>query len=71
MKKVYCYYIILIAIILFVSYYNTINSTEEGFIPFINKIYRPYVRNARVYSENLFNKKKVELHNILKKHSIM
>uniref|UniRef100_A0A6C0EQU9 Uncharacterized protein n=1 Tax=viral metagenome TaxID=1070528 RepID=A0A6C0EQU9_9ZZZZ len=67
------YYIFLIIVIISISYIGTINHTsqKETFTPFIREKYRPYVRNARIYTEGFYNKHKNNVTNLFKRFGIM
>ena len=86
MKLSYTFmYIILILIILLFSYYNSlnynvnefvvnefvVNEHVEGFTPSLRKIYRPYVRNTRIFTEGFYNKTKKHVINFFKKFEII
>ena len=63
-------YLLLISIILFFSYYNSIHATaagEEGFTPHIRRFYRPYVRKARMYTEGFYSTIQNHMNRILRK----
>lgn len=52
-------YLGLIFIILFFAYKNSQTSLEkEPFHPIIRELYRPIIRNTRIYSNDLYNKTK-------------
>jgi hypothetical protein len=46
---------ILIVIISILWFLNTTPTTKEPFLSGFNKMYRPYVRNARLYTSNKIN----------------
>jgi hypothetical protein len=60
-------YLLLIFIILFFSYYNSLNYEKENFTPHIRRFYRPHLRNARLYTENFYNNWKGYFHRSLRK----
>lgn len=64
-------YIVLIYIIfcfLFTSYYTRIN---EAFTPSIRKMYRPYVRKARLHSEGFIHRGTNDASRLFKKIGIL
>ena len=64
-------YLLLICVILFFSYYNSLIYKKENFTPHIRRFYRPYVRNARIYKENFYNKTKEHFHRFLRKTGLI
>jgi hypothetical protein len=64
------YYIFFVVVILLFSYINSMHH-PEGFTPAIRQFYRPYVRNARVYSEKMYNKYVNPFTNSLRKRGIL
>jgi len=55
MKYLYIY-ILLIFVILFFAYYNSVQSiSKENFTPHIRRLYRPYIRQARLFTESFHN----------------
>ena len=69
MKYLY-YYIFFIVVILLFSYINSIHE-PEGFTPAIRQFYRPYFRNARLYSEKMYDKYVNPFTNSLRKRGIL
>ena len=68
-----CFFII---IVLFFAYINTYQDQEkekekEAFTPKIRELYRPHVRNARIYSEGLYNNNSANISNLFRKFGIM
>ena len=67
------YYILLLLIILFcltsslISNTNTNTNTQENFTPGIRRLYRPYVRSARLFSENFFKDSNNKLNSFLRR----
>ena len=54
MTKVYIY-ILLISIIIFFSYVNSLpNNTIEHFTP-IHKFCRPYIRHSRIFGQKIYD----------------
>jgi hypothetical protein len=51
-------------------YFNTQENIEE-FTPTIRKMYRPYVRKARVIGEGFFIENKMNITNFFRKFGIM
>ena len=68
--KYFLYNCLFILIILAFSYYNTLNHVEN-FTPKIREMYRPYVRNIRVNSENFYNKNASNISIFLKKFGLI
>jgi hypothetical protein len=52
---------------------NLLQNTNknEGFTPYIRKIYRPHLRNTRIFVENTVSNYKNKLHNIARKFGVM
>lgn len=63
MKYIFIY-LLLICIILFFSYYNSIH--HEAFTPHIRRLYRPYVRHARKLTESFYNQSNQHINRILR-----
>ena len=68
--KYFMYNCIFIIIILFFAYINT-KQEQEAFTPKIRELYRPYVRNARIISEGLYQKHSGNISNLFRKFGIM
>ena len=68
--KYLVYYLFLFFIVIFFAYYNSLHPVES-FTPKINEMYRPYVRKARVYSENFYTKQKNNISNLFRKYRII
>ena len=49
-------WIILMIMIIFISAQNQQKKLEEGFTPKIRSMYRPHIRNLRIYTEMFANK---------------
>ena len=64
--KYLAYYIFFSLIVLFFAYFNSLH-TAESFTPKIKELYRPYVRKARVFSENFYIKQKNNISNLFRK----
>jgi hypothetical protein len=47
---------IIIVTVIFVFIVLSTNNTEEGFTPYMRRIYRPYVRKARIVTESFYKK---------------
>ena len=70
--KYFWLYICLILIITFCLYFNNNNNNNyENFTPFMRKMYRPHLRNARLMSENLYTKYKNNIIVLLRKYYIL
>jgi hypothetical protein len=61
---------ILFLIVVAFAYVNSQKSIEK-FTPEIRKLYRPHIRNARVYSEGFYNKTTTHISNLFRKFGIM
>lgn len=53
------------------SYYNQYNSQQEAFTPFLRKMYRPYMRNARLGLNHYYTKYTSKLYNMSKKFGLL
>jgi hypothetical protein len=74
--KYFIYNCFLIIIILFFAYINTQQDVDEekekeAFTPKIRGLYRPYLRNARIISEGLYNNHSANISNLFRKVGIM
>jgi preprotein translocase subunit SecG len=67
--KYFIYNCLFLVIILFFAYINT-KSQQEAFTPKIRELYRPHVRNARIYSEGLYNNHSANISNLFRKFGI-
>lgn len=65
------YYIFFMIIVLFFAYINSRTVPKEPFTPKMRELYRPYIRKARVISENFYNNKKQGITNLFRKVGIM
>ena len=52
-KKYYIHILVIIFIIFLIYIY--LQNNQENFTPYIRKIYKPYVRRLRVFSEGFYN----------------
>jgi hypothetical protein len=68
--KYFIYNCLFLVIILLFAYINTKNQ-QEAFTPKIRELYRPHVRNARIYSEGLYNNNSANISNLFRKFGIM
>ena len=68
MKKIII--ILLLFIVVFLYFYQKW-TIEEGFTPAMRRIYRPYVRRARVTTESFFNDKSTDVSNMFRRFGIM
>jgi len=50
---------------------GNLHKNNEGFTPYIRKIYRPHLRNTRIFVENTVSTCKIKLHNIARKIGVM
>ena len=72
--KYFIYNCFFIIIILFFAYINTLQDVDkekEAFTPKIRGLYRPYLRNARIISEGLYNNHSANISNLFRKVGIM
>ena len=51
--------------------FTTVDSFKESFTPGLRKIYRPYIRSGRIYTEKIYNNLSNRLHVILSKFGII
>lgn len=63
------YYIFLLLIIIFCLASTLISNTNstENFTPGIRRLYRPYVRSARLFSEDFLKNSKNQMNSFLKR----
>ena len=64
------YYCFLLIVVFIFAYFNSLHDTEN-FTPKIREMYRPYVRNARMFGEGFYNKQKNDISNLFRKFGIM
>ena len=66
-------YFLLLLIILFFSYYNSLHSSavEEGFTPHIRRFYRPYVRQARIFKNKVYDSMEENVNRLLRKMGLV
>ena len=64
------HYLLFIVIILIFAYINSCHK-EEAFTPKIREFYNPYIRRARIFSENTYNKHKDNIQVLFRKFGIM
>jgi hypothetical protein len=69
MKYLYYYLFFLFVVFLF-AFINS-RPSQEGFVPALKQTYRPYVRNAKLYGQKMYNKYVVPMTNSLRKNGIM
>jgi hypothetical protein len=74
--KYFIYNCFFIIIVLFFAYINTLQESDEekekeAFTPKIRGLYRPYLRNARIISEGLYNNHSANISNLFRKVGIM
>jgi hypothetical protein len=62
-------YTLLIFIIIWCLTNN--NNNYEHFTPYMRKLYRPHIRNARLFSENVYTKYKNSVIILLRKYNIL
>jgi len=68
--KYLLYNFLLVFIIIIFAYINSLHNVE-GFTPKIREIYRPYVRNARIFGENMYNISSSNISNLFRKFGII
>jgi len=68
--KYFIYNCLFLIIILLFAYINT-KIQQEAFTPKINEIIRPYIRNARIYSEGFYDNNSTNMSNLFRKFGIM
>ena len=57
-KKLFIIFIVFFLIIFMYKTFTTVGSVKEPFTPGLQKIYRPYIRSWRVYTEKMYKKLK-------------
>ena len=73
MNHIYIY-ILLICIIFFFAYYNSIKEsekTQENFTPHIKRFYRPYLRHARLFTEGFYNNLNGHMNRLMRKTGLL
>lgn len=60
-------YVFLLLIITLSLYSSTMHAYREKFTPGINKLYRPYVRSARIFSEGFYKHTNHRVNSFLRK----
>jgi hypothetical protein len=68
--KYFIYNCVFIIIILFFAYLNS-QSQQEAFTPTIRNLYRPHIRNARIFSEGFYDTHGTNISNLFRKFGIM
>ena len=63
--------IILLLFIVVLLYFSQKWSIEEGFTPPLRRIYRPYIRRARVTTESFYADKSTGVSNLFRRFGIM
>ena len=65
--------ILLLSIILLSSIviFNQKWISQEGFTPALRRIYRPYLRSARVTTESFYSNKSTDISNMFRRFGIM
>lgn len=51
--------------------FSLVESSKESFTPGLRKIYRPYIRSGRIYTEKIYNNLSNRLHVILSKFGVI
>jgi hypothetical protein len=68
--KYLLYNFLLVFIIIIFAYTNSLHNVE-GFTPKIREMYRPYVRNSRIFGETMYNNYSSTISNLFRKFGIM
>lgn len=68
--KYLLYNFVLALIIIIFAYINSLHNVE-GFTPKIREMYRPYVRHARLFGENIYNNSSSNISNLFRKFGII
>jgi uncharacterized protein YxeA len=63
--------IILLLIVIIFAYFSKKLTIEEGFTPSLRKIYRPYVRRARITTESFYADKSTSMSNLFRRSGIL
>jgi hypothetical protein len=63
--------IFLIAVVISVSYIGLMLKTPEGFTSSVRKVYRPYLRKARIATEGFRDKYALKMSNMMKRAGIV
>jgi hypothetical protein len=72
MEKLFVYKcIFLIAFIISVSYVGLLLKKPEGFTSSVRKVYRPYLRKARIATEGFRDKYALKMSNMMKRAGIV
>ena len=71
--KYFIYNCFFIIIVLFFAYINTPEKEKEkeAFTPGINAFFRPHIRDARNFSEELYDKNTANISNLFRKSGLM
>ena len=65
-------YILLICIIIFFAYYNSLHSQiQENFTPHIKRFYRPYLRHARLFTEGFYSHLNGHMNRFMRKTGLL
>lgn len=51
--------------------FSSVESSKESFTPGLRKIYRPYIRSGRIYTEKIYNNLSNRLRVILSKLGVI
>ena len=72
MDKIFVYKcIFLFAVVVSVSYSGFLLKNREGFTPSVRKLYRPYLRKARIATEGFRDKYALKMTNMMKRAGIV
>ena len=64
-------FIIILLLLLSILVFNQNWSIQESFTPGLRKIYRPYLRRARVTTESFYSNKSTDISNMFRRFGIM
>ena len=67
-----CFFILIILLFAYINSFKKVQEKEkEAFTPGINGFFRPHIRNARIFSNGLYEKHKTNISNIFRKSGLM
>ncbi len=70
MKNFIIILLLLLSIVVFLHFYQKL-TIQEGFTPALRRIYRPYLRRARVTTESFYSNKSTDISNMFRRFGIM
>jgi hypothetical protein len=67
------YFHLYLSLLIIIIFFNVLNShsLKESFTPRIREMYRPYLRDTRIYTNNMYNKHKNNITNFFKKNGFI